>query len=130
LSVPRCFGNAVEYDEHHGVCGGCAHRLNCANDIQRTQATMQAPRPSYTSAAAPPPPPPVRPQYSAPQYSTTSTQYHAAQYPPPGVYNFDEPVAEQFGAYVGFSFLDSLCVELRHLVGASRTHYMTKRRKP
>lgn len=130
MSVPRCFGNAVEYDEHHGVCGGCAHRLNCANEIQTAQAApqMHAPRPSYTSAAAPPPP--ARPQYSAPQYSTTPTQYHAAQYPPPGVYNFDEPVAEQFGAYVGFSFLDSLCVELRHLVGASRTHYMTKRRKP
>ena len=131
---PGCFGNAAEYDEHRGVCGGCAHRLNCANEIQRIQAQMQAPpRPHvYSSAAQAPPPPPgiPRPPQPLTPYSYQQPTNYANQYPPPGTYDFDEPIAEQFGAYVGFSFLDSLCVELRHLVGASRHHYMSKRRKP
>lgn len=140
-SRPKCFGNAVDYDDSptsRSSCPGCASRLECSNEIQRIQARIprpvQAPpqyppHPTQSYTGAPNTQPPYRPAYTgtaAPQYQPVSSQM---SYPAPGTYDFEQPIAEQFGAYLGFSFLDTLCVELRHLVGASRSHYMAKRRK-
>lgn len=128
---PSCFGNAVEYDAYRNSCTGCAHRLDCAQEIQRIQAKLRAP----VSNVPPPSPPPtqtyysgVRPQSPPPTYYSAPTASPAA--PLHSQYDFTAPVPEQFGAYLGFSFLDVLCRELQHLVGAARNDYISKRRKP
>jgi hypothetical protein len=129
---PKCFGNAVDFDAYTDGCRGCAHRLDCSQEIQRIQARMRAPAgPStspYVSATSPPP----RPVYQSPTPSPTYQSPYAQtpQHAPQSQYDFTMPLPEQFGAYIGFSFLDVLCFELRHLVGAARSDYMAKKRKP
>jgi hypothetical protein len=136
MNRPHCYGNSLDYDDSptsRTPCSGCSHRLDCAQEIQRISARLQAPRPSYGSPPPIPPTQPPRPIYTGatPQYQQPPSyqQHSGMNYPAPGAYDFTQPVAEQFGAYLGFSFLDTLCVELRHLVGAARNNYTTQRRK-
>lgn len=41
---PRCFGDAAQYNDSTSSwspCPSCAHRLNCANEVQRVQGRCQ-----------------------------------------------------------------------------------------